>query len=68
MFQELMDLDDEFRENHEDILLRFYQCFESVVRFAKELNEYFEKIKEGIFLQHTIEVTSPNFFLPKILS
>jgi len=53
--EELLDLDDEFRENHEDMLLRFYKMFESIVRYAKECNEYIGKIREGVFMQHTLE-------------
>ena len=36
--QELQDRDEEFRENHIEILGRFYQAFESVHKYVVDLN------------------------------
>ena len=38
--QELQDLDEEFRENHIDILTRFYLAFESVHKYVVDLNRW----------------------------
>lgn len=38
VIQELQDLDDELRENHLDILTRFYKAFESVHKYVTDLN------------------------------
>ena len=38
--QELQDLDEEFRENHIEILTRFYQAFASVHKYVTDLNRY----------------------------
>ena len=38
IFQELQDLDEEFRENHIEILTRFYQAFASVHKYVTDLN------------------------------
>ena len=38
--QELQDLDEEFRENHIEILTRFYKAFESVHKYITDLNRY----------------------------
>ena len=36
--QELQDLDEEFRENHLDIITRFYLAFESIYKYVTDLN------------------------------
>lgn len=38
--EQLQDLDDEFRENHIDMLTRFYHAFESIHTFVTDLNRY----------------------------
>jgi WASH complex subunit strumpellin len=38
--QELQDLDEELRENHIEILTRFYKAFESVHKYVVDLNRY----------------------------
>ena len=40
LLQELQDLDEEFRENHIDILTRFYQAFAGVHKYVTDLNRY----------------------------
>lgn len=36
--QGLEDLDEEFKENHLEILTRFYQAFESIHKYVSDLN------------------------------
>lgn len=36
--QELQDLDEMFRENHMEILRRFYLAFESIHKYVMDLN------------------------------
>ena len=38
--QELQDRDEEFRENHLEILTRFYKAFESIHKYVTDLNRY----------------------------
>lgn len=38
--QDLQDLDEAFRENHMDILRRFYLAFESIHKYISDLNRY----------------------------
>ena len=38
LLQELQDRDDEFKENHLEILTRFYKAFESIYRYVTDLN------------------------------
>jgi len=37
-WQDLQDLDEEFRENHIEILTRFYQAFSSVHKYVTDIN------------------------------
>lgn len=48
---ELQDLDEEFRENHIDILTRFYQAFASVHKYVVDLNRFLEDLDEGVYIQ-----------------
>ena len=38
--QGLEDIDEEFKENHLEILTRFYQAFESIHKYVTDLNRY----------------------------
>jgi hypothetical protein len=38
--QELQDQDEEFRENHIEILSRFYKAFESILKYITDFNRY----------------------------
>lgn len=52
---ELQDLDEEFRENHIEILTRFYQAFASVHKYVTDLNRFLEDLEEGVYIQQTLE-------------
>ena len=52
---ELMDIDEEFQENHMAILERFYQLFESIYKYIVDLNKYLEDLQSGFYIQHSIE-------------
>ena len=52
---DLIDLDDEFRENHIQILERFYMLFESIFKYISDFLRYLEELEEGVFIQHTFE-------------
>nr|XP_056710522.1 WASH complex subunit 5 [Euleptes europaea] len=57
---ELLDLDDEFRENNIEILTRFYLAFQSVHKYIVDLNRYLDDLNEGIYIQQTIETVLLN--------
>jgi len=57
---ELQDLDEEFRENHMDVLTRFYRAFESVHRYAQNLLRLLEDLEEGVFIQQTLDSVLAN--------
>lgn len=52
---ELLDLMEEFRETHIEILRRFYMMFESVYRYAHDLVQFCEQVRDGIYVSHTLE-------------
>ena len=55
IIQELQDRDEEFRENHLEILTRFYKAFESIHRYVIDLNRFLEDLEEGVYIQQTLE-------------
>ncbi|XP_077991105.1 WASH complex subunit 5-like [Glandiceps talaboti] len=57
---DLQDLDEEFRENHIEILTRFYLTFESVHKYVMDLNRFLEDLDEGVFIQQTLETVLLN--------
>ncbi|CAB4023119.1 WASH complex subunit strumpellin, partial [Paramuricea clavata] len=57
---ELQDLDSEFRDNHIDILTRFFLAFESVYKYITDLNRFLEELDEGVFIQQTLETLLVN--------
>eukprot|EP01114_Cavostelium_apophysatum_P004875 TRINITY_DN1530_c0_g1_i1.p1 TRINITY_DN1530_c0_g1~~TRINITY_DN1530_c0_g1_i1.p1 ORF type:complete len:883 (+),score=302.78 TRINITY_DN1530_c0_g1_i1:200-2848(+) len=52
---QLMDMDQEFKDNHIEILRRFYILFESIYKYIKDLVQYYEDLEEGVYVQHTLE-------------
>ncbi|XP_020375042.1 WASH complex subunit 5 [Rhincodon typus] len=57
---ELQDLDEEFRENHIEILTRFYLAFESVHKYIVDLNRFLDDLNEGVYIQQTLETVLLN--------
>ncbi|RZF43047.1 hypothetical protein LSTR_LSTR001225 [Laodelphax striatellus] len=51
----LHDLDDEFRESLVDILERFCNAFQSIQKYASDLNGYIEDLEEEVYIQQTLE-------------
>uniref|UniRef100_A0A1B6MUI7 WASH complex subunit strumpellin n=2 Tax=Graphocephala atropunctata TaxID=36148 RepID=A0A1B6MUI7_9HEMI len=51
----LQDLDEELRDNHIDLLTRFYVAFESIQKFATDINSYIEDLEDGVYIQQTLE-------------
>lgn len=52
---ELQDRDEQFRENHIEMLTRFYKAFESIHKYVLDLNRYLEDMEEGVYIQQTLE-------------
>ncbi len=43
---EILDLDHEFRDNHMDMLLRFYKVFEGITRYVQDLKQWLHELEE----------------------
>ncbi|KAL3869501.1 hypothetical protein ACJMK2_042174 [Sinanodonta woodiana] len=52
---ELQDLDEEFKDNHIEILTRFFQAFTCVHKYIMDLIRFLEDLEEGIYIQQTLE-------------
>lgn len=52
---ELLELDQEFQENHTEILARFYGLFESVWKYQSDFNKYIEDVTSGFYIQHSVD-------------
>ncbi|CAH1180444.1 unnamed protein product [Phaedon cochleariae] len=53
----LRDLDEEFRDNHIEIINRFYLVFESIHSYITDLNQFLEELEEGFYIHQTLEST-----------
>lgn len=51
----LRDFDEEFRENHIEIIKRFYLIFESIHSYISDLNHYLDELQDGMFIHQSIE-------------
>lgn len=52
---ELFEHDSLFKELNLDILGRFYTLFESIFKYARDLQHYISEVEDGVFIQLTIE-------------
>lgn len=48
-------MDAKFCEEFIDILTRFYQSFESIHLYVLELKSILQELKDGLFIQQTLE-------------
>jgi WASH complex subunit strumpellin len=53
--QDLLDLDQEFQENHQEILDRFYKLFESIWKYQMDLAKYVDDVVNGFYIQHSLD-------------
>jgi len=53
---DLMELDEGFRESHLSTLERFYQLFESMYNYIKDLLVFFEELEDGYYIQHSLDI------------
>ncbi|KAJ8965671.1 hypothetical protein NQ314_003953 [Rhamnusium bicolor] len=51
----LSDLNEEFRDNHIDIIKRFYLVFESIHTYITDLNHFLDEVDEGLYIHQTLE-------------
>jgi WASH complex subunit strumpellin len=50
------ELDDDFKQNHLEIIVRFYKMFESIYKYVMDLNRFHSDLDEGVFIQQTVEM------------
>lgn len=53
--QDILDIDQEFQENFEDILGRFFLLFQSVWKFQSDFAKFIEDVTVGYYIQHSLE-------------
>ncbi|XP_019864763.1 WASH complex subunit 5 isoform X2 [Aethina tumida] len=51
----LRELDEEFRDNHIEIINRFYLAFESIHTYITDLNHFLEELDDGLFIHQTLD-------------
>lgn len=51
----LLDVDQEFQENHGDILERFITLFESIWKYQADFAKYVEDVMNGFYIQHSLD-------------
>ncbi len=49
------DLSEEFGESYGDVIARFYMLFESIVQYHADLLKFLTDLKQGFYIQHTLE-------------
>ncbi len=57
---ELLDLDHEFRDNHLEILTRFYHLFESIFKYLQDFKQWLHELEEGFFVHLTLDAVLNN--------
>ncbi|XP_003385312.1 PREDICTED: WASH complex subunit strumpellin-like [Amphimedon queenslandica] len=65
---ELQDRDEEFKENHLEIIKRFFKVFESIYRYVNDLNRFLIDLYEGVYVQLTLESVLLNIDGKQLLS
>jgi hypothetical protein len=61
--KEALELDAEFKENHVDILKRFYMLFESIWKYVTDYVRWLDDVDQGIYIQQSLEVRQTNYQL-----
>ncbi|KNC47128.1 WASH complex subunit strumpellin [Thecamonas trahens ATCC 50062] len=50
-----LEADEEFRDNHLELLTRFYKTFESMYVYRQDFLGYLDDLARGVFIQRTLE-------------
>jgi len=56
----LIERDQDLKDTHLNILRRFYNVFESIVNYHKDLSFYLNQLDDGVFIQLSIETLLDN--------
>ncbi len=49
-----MQLDEELRDSHEAVLVRFYVAFEAVYKYIRDLVCFLDDVEQGHYIQQTL--------------
>jgi WASH complex subunit strumpellin len=52
--QQKIDFDHSFRDNHIQIIRRFYKLFESIYIYVKDFLQFLKDLQDGVFIQQTL--------------
>ena len=52
---DLLDLDQEFQENHQEILTRFYKLFESIWKYQLDISKFIDDVNSGYYIRYSLE-------------
>ena len=48
---ELMEIDEQLKESHGEVVDRFYKLFESIYKYVKDLTRFLDDVEEGVYMQ-----------------
>ncbi|KAF0307313.1 WASH complex subunit 5 [Amphibalanus amphitrite] len=51
----LKKLDTQFKESYCNVISRFYMAYESIFKYAIDLNGYLSDLSEGVYFQHSLD-------------
>ena len=52
---DLLDIDTEFQETHEDIISRFYALFDSIWKYQNDFGKFIDDVNTGYYIQHAVD-------------
>jgi WASH complex subunit strumpellin len=53
--QNLLEIEDEFHENMNEILERFYNLYQNVFKYISDFNRFLDDLTSGYFIQYTVD-------------
>jgi WASH complex subunit strumpellin len=53
---ELLDLDQEFHANYDEILSRFYRLFESIWLYQADFSKYIDDVQCGLYIRYSLDI------------
>ena len=53
--QDLLDKDEDFRENYIELIERFFSLFDSIYQYITDWKTFIDQINTGKFVQHTVD-------------
>ncbi len=57
---DLIDLEENFRESYLEIIERFFQLFDSIYSYYREMKSFIQNLHEGFFIDYSLETILQN--------